>query len=231
MDIRTVSRAVGAAALIGGPLALAVPVTVTSPQAPVVEQLADYAANSGAALAANLLLLPLMLLVPAMIYAARVARRGAPKLAFAGGAVSAVGWTAGLISIGALQLAFYQAATLPDRAGAAALIDAVNGDPVYGTLVGIFVIGHIAGMIVLGVGLWRSHAVPTWVAALFTAYPVLHFAGSAISPLLDRAAAVLLLVSCVMLAVRVARTPNAEWDLPATAPDRRPAGARVTAAA
>lgn len=215
MDIRTVSRAVGAVALVAGPLALAVPIVVTdNEQGAAIDQLNDYAAHSGAALLSNLLLIPLMLLVPAMIYAARVARRRSPATAFVGGGLAALGWTAGLISIGAGQIALYQGSQLPDPSGAAALIDAVNTDPVYGTLVGMFVIGHLVGMIVLGIGLWRSRAVPVWAAACFVAYPVLHFVGSATSPVLDRAANVLLLISGLVLAVKVARTPNDEWDLP-----------------
>jgi hypothetical protein len=218
MDIRTVSRALGAVALVAGPLALAVPIVVTdNEQAAAIDQLNDYAAHSGAALVSNLLMIPLMLLVPAMIYTARLARRRAPTLAFLGGALAALGWTAGLISIGAGQIVLYQGSRLPDRAGAAALIDATTSDPVYGTLVGVFVIGHIAGMIMLGVAVWRSRVVPVWAAACFVAYPIVHFVGSATSPVLDRAANVLLLISGVALAGRLARTPDDEWDLPAVA--------------
>jgi hypothetical protein len=130
-------------------------------------------------MASNLLLFPLMLLVPAMVYAARLAWGRAPAPAFVGGGLSALGWMAGLMSIGAGQIALYQGAQLPDRAGAAALIDAMNADPVYGTLVGIFVIGHIVGMIVLGVALWRSRAVARWAAGCYVAYPILHFVSGA----------------------------------------------------
>jgi hypothetical protein len=209
MNIRTVSRVVGASALVLGPLALALPISVTDAvQGSAAEQLADYAANQGAALVSNLLLFPLMLLVPAMIYAARAAWRRAPVLAYVGGGLSALGWMAGLISIGAGQIALYQGARLPDRAGAAALIDAMNGDPVYGALVGIFVIGHIVGMIVLGVALWRSHAVARWAAGCYVAYPVLHFLGGVIHPVLDRASTLLLLAGSVMLAITVTQTAD-----------------------
>jgi hypothetical protein len=221
MDIRTVSRGAGVVALVAGPLALTVPLDVTdAEQGSAAVQLADYAAHSGAALLSNLLLFPLMLLVPAMIYAARVARRASPKLALAGGAMAALGWLAGLMSIGAGQIALYQGARLPDRAGAAALIDAIISDPVYGTLVGVFVIGHIVGMIVLGIALWRAAVVPRWAAACFLAYPVVHFAGSAISPALDRVSIVLLLAAGIGLAVVVARTPDDEWDLAVPAATR-----------
>jgi uncharacterized membrane protein (UPF0136 family) len=216
MDIRTISRAAGAAALVIGPVASAAPIVVTdSENGTAAEQLADYAANSGAAQASNVLLLLIIAVVPAMIYAARLARPGAPKLAFAGGALAALGWLAGLIGIGAGQIALYQGSRLDDRAAAAALIDGVYADPVYGSLVGVFVIGHIAGMILLGVALWRSRAVPSWAAGLFIAYPVLHFIAHVTTPAIDWAAKVAFVVSAVVIAMRVLRTSNDRWDLPA----------------
>jgi hypothetical protein len=218
MDIRTISRAAGAAALVIGPVTSAVPIVVTdSENGTVAEQLADYAANPGAAQASNALLLLIIAVVPAMIYAARLARPGAPKLAFFGGALAALGWLAGLISLGAGQVALYQGSQLADQAAAAALIDAMNSDPVYGSLIGIFVVGHISGMILLGVALWRSRAVPVWAAGLFIAYPVLHFIAHATNPAIDWAAKVAFVVSAVVIAMRILRTTNDRWDLPAGA--------------
>ena len=218
MDIRTISRAAGAAALVIGPLASAAPIVVTDGEnSTVAEQLADYAARPGAAQASNVLLLLIIAVVPAMIYAARLARPGAPRLAFLGGALAALGWLAGLISIGAGQIALYQGSRLSDQAAAAALIEGMNADPVYGSLVGVFVIGHIAGMVLLGVALWRSRAVPSWAAGLFTAYPVLHFIAHATTPAIDWAAKVAFVISAVVIAVRILRTSDDRWDLPADA--------------
>ncbi|WP_214323733.1 hypothetical protein [Nonomuraea sediminis] len=215
MDIRTASRVAGAVSLIVGSLAIAIPIEITDENAPIAAQLQDYAHHSALGMLSNLVLLPVILMVPAVIYAARLARRGAPRLAFVGGGLSALGWIAGAMSIGAGQIALYQGSQLADQAGAAALIERINGDPVYGTLVGVFVLGHAIGMIVLGVGLWRSRAVAPWVAALFVAYPVGHVVGHAISPVLDSIAGVFLLVSAVAVAAAVLRTPNELWDLPA----------------
>ena len=219
MDIRTVSRTAAALCLVAGPLALAAPVSVDS-TGTVAEQIAAYAAAPGRSLASNLLVFPLLLLVPAMVYAARLARPGSPRLAFTGGAVSALAWLAGLISLGGGQIALYQASRLADPGGAVPLIEAVNADPVNGALIGVFVLGHGVGMIALGVALWRAHAVARWAAGCFIAYPILHFAGFALSPALDRLSALLLLVSGVMLARAVLRTPDERWDL-AAAPERR----------
>ena len=220
LDIRTVSRYTGAVALVLGSAAYAVPITVSGDEdVPSAARLADYAAQPGVARAANLALLLMIAMVPAMVYAARLARPGAPKLAFAGGGIAALAWLTGLMSIGAGQILLYQGSLLPvqDRPAAAALIDGVNRDPVFGALIGIFVIGHLVGMVLLGASLWRSHAVPVWVAALFTASPILHVVGYATYPLIDRASGVAFLVSGVMIALRIVRTPDSRWDLPAGA--------------
>ena len=82
MDLRTVSLA-GAVSLAVGPLAPTIPLTVTDETAPVTDHLAAYAAHAGTALAGNLILVPLMLLVPAVVCAARLARRGVPRPATA----------------------------------------------------------------------------------------------------------------------------------------------------
>jgi hypothetical protein len=216
MDARTLSRLAGATSLIVGPLVLAIPIMASdNSDAPAATRLRDYANHPTAALVSNLFLLALILLVPAMIYAARLARPGAPKLAFVGGGMAALGWLAGLMSIGAGQIALYQGSKLADQAGAAALIDRMDGDPVFGALVGIFVIGHVIGMIILGVALWRSRAVARWAAGLFIAYPILHFAAHQTSSAIDVVAGLLLLVSGVAIAVRILRTPDRQWDLPA----------------
>ena len=81
MDIRTVSRT-GAVSPVVGPLARAVPLTVTDETAPVTDHLAAYAA-AGTALAGNLILVSLMLLVLVAVCAARLARRGFPRPATA----------------------------------------------------------------------------------------------------------------------------------------------------
>jgi hypothetical protein len=72
-------------------------------------------------------------------------------------------------------------------------------------------------MILLGIALWRSRAVPVWVAVLFIAYPVLHFLAQAAGPAADYAARVALLISAAAIAEAVLRTPDDRWDLPAGA--------------
>ncbi|MEV4622594.1 hypothetical protein AB0J74_28270 [Asanoa sp. NPDC049573] len=79
----------------------------------------------------------------------------------------------------------------------------------------VFVLGHLLGMLVLGIGLWRSRAVPAWVGILFGASPFLHAVAMGVGPAVDAIAYGLLAVATIACAVTLARTPDAEWDLPA----------------
>ncbi|HTJ34601.1 MAG TPA: hypothetical protein VL738_15350 [Dactylosporangium sp.] len=216
MDIRTISRYGAVATLAVAGVAAAIPLVVTEDDdAPAAQQFDAYAAHSGVAAASNAMLVALIALVPAMVFAGRLARRGAPKLGYIGGALSALAWLAGLMSLGAQGIGLYEGSRLPDRAGAAALLDAMAANPVYNTLILIFVLGHVVGMVVLGIGLWRSGAVGWWVGALFILYVVLHTVGHALAAAVDVASGFVLAVALLAVAVRVARTPDAEWDLPA----------------
>lgn len=215
MDIRTLSRVTAVASLIIGPLAMAIPTTYTESGAAAAGQLKLAAAHMGQAGLANAMLLPALFIVPAMIYAARLARGRAPRLAFIGGGISALAWFCGIAGVGAVDLMVYHGVGVTDRAAVADLIDRVTGDPVNGTLTVLFVLGHVIGMVVLGIALWRSRAVPVWGAAVFILYPIVHIAAHVIgSVALDNASGILLFISGLVCAVAVLRKPNAEWDLP-----------------
>jgi hypothetical protein len=215
MDIRTTSRAVGAGCLIIGSLALAIPVTITEADQTAAQQMQTTAAHLGEVNLSNNLVLLQILIVPAMIYTARLARRGAPKLAFFGGGLSALAWLAGLMAFAGTGVVVYHAATAADQSAIAGVLDKAFNDPVIGILTLVFVLGHVVGMVLLGAALWRSHAVPVWAAVLFLLFPIVHLAAHIIgSVALDDGSAVLLVVAAMVCGVQLLRLPNAEWDLP-----------------
>ena len=225
MDIRTASRTFAAASLIIGPLAFAIPVNFTEADSKAAEQLRVTSHHLGLANLSNTLLLAEILLVPAMIYAARLARKSAPRLAFIGGGLSALAWIAGLISLGGLGVVFYYGARQTDQSAAATLLDKASNDPVIGTLTLLFVLGHLIGMIILGVALWRSRAIPAWAGIMFTLFPLVHL-GAHIggSVVVDDLSALLLLIPAIVCAVTILRMRNDDWDLPtATAAPAVPA--------
>jgi len=216
MEIRSLSRGVAAACLVLGPLALTIPTTYSEADTNGAGQLRLAAAHLGQAGLSNAILLPGLLIVPAMIYAARLARRRSPRLAFFGGGIAALAWLAGLVGLGATGLIVYHGVGLPDQGTVAALIDRVGADPTVGTLTLLFVLGHVVGMILLGAALLRSRAVPVWAAVLFILYPLVHIAahiGGSVT--VDNISGVLLVVASVMCAIAVLRLDNARWDLPA----------------
>jgi hypothetical protein len=96
----------------------------------------------------------------------RLAGARAPRLTLAGGAVSFAAWMAGLYSLGASDLLYDHAAQSPDRASAVSLVHAVTGDAAFVIPEILFIVGHMLGMLLLGIALWRSRAVPRWAAAL-----------------------------------------------------------------
>jgi hypothetical protein len=229
MDIRTLSRYTAATSLVVGSLALAIPISYYDGDAPGATQLRQAAEHAGMLKLSNMLLAVQILVVPAMLYVGRLARGGAPRLAFVGGGLSALGWLAGLIGLGSAGVLVYQGTTVPDQAAVASLIDKVSSDPAFGLLTLIFVIGHVIGMIVLGAALWRSHAVPTWTAVLFMLVPVGHLLGHFFSRPVDIVDGYAFALCCIVCAVAVLRRSNDRWDLPAGRSAARPAAEAAAA--
>lgn len=219
MDIRTLSRATGAICLIVGSVAFAIPVTITEKDQDGAGLLATASAHLGITHLGNTLLPAQLLLVPAMIYAARLARHGAPKLAFFGGGIAALAWLSGLVAFAGLQVITYWGSQQSDRGPIAAVLDKASGDQVLGLLTLLFVLGHVVGIVLLGIALWRSHVVPAWAAIVTILYPLVHFgAHEGGSVVIDDLSGILLVIACVVCAVQILRTPNATWDLPTGAP-------------
>ncbi|WP_460491885.1 hypothetical protein [Dactylosporangium cerinum] len=118
-----------------------------------------------------------LLMMPAALGAARVAGRGAARLAFVGGTLTAAGY------------ACYQAVLLTDlttlamvrvggpMVGFAAVLDARQQDATGTWVFLLFVLGNIVGTFLLGLALWRSRSVPRWAAAAVMIWPPTHIVG------------------------------------------------------
>ena len=168
MNVDAVSRRFGAAVLVLGPLGLVGSslFQVASDDDSVPASLAKIAAHPSGERAVILCNLLATLMLPAMLYLMRVAKPRAPRLALAGGALSFAAWLAGVYCVGASDLLYYHAAQLPDRASAISLVHGVTTDAVFVIPEIGFVVGHILGLLLLGIALWRSRAVPRWAAVL-----------------------------------------------------------------
>src|SRR6202453_4261191 len=168
MNVRAVSIHFGVAALVIGPLGLVLSRVLPGGRHPrsVSASLAKIAAHPSGEHAVIICDLLVAFMVPAVLYLMRLAGPRAPRLTLIGGTVAFAAWLAGLFSVGASDLLYDHAAQSPDRAGAVSLVHAVTGDAVFTIPAFGFIVGHMLGLLLLGIALWRSRAVPRWAAAL-----------------------------------------------------------------
>ena len=127
----------------------------------------------------------ILTLVPGVLAAAQVSRSAAPRL---------TGWAVALIVPGYLSMGglFFSDQLLwsGQRAGVApetiaTLLDAPH--PTVGISIGVFVVGHVVGTVLLGIALLRSGRIPAWAAWALTVSQPVHFVATVIagSPTLD----------------------------------------------
>ena len=57
---------------------------------------------------------------------------------------------------------------------------AVTSDAAFVVPEALFIIGHVLGMLLLGIALWRGRAVPRWAATLVGLAPLVQFLNVAV---------------------------------------------------
>jgi hypothetical protein len=107
------------------------------------------------------------------------------------------------VALGAAHAGMRPAAT-------GALLTSIGKIPPIELAVNIFVLGHIAGLLLLAVALWRGRVVPAWAALLLGGSQILHFVFAVIIPVhaLDGLAWGLTAVSFAAAAVAFVREPR-----------------------
>jgi hypothetical protein len=161
-----------------------------------------------------------VLVIPATIAAAWVARRGAPRLTTAGAFIALTGLCFGISLLGGVMTpALMTVQHDLDFTSMAALDDALHSEPLLGIASLLFIVGVVFGWGLLGGALKRSRAVPAWVGLAVLIGGVTHpfipnHIGQGIG--LFVAAAGFVGVSVALL-----RMSNDDFDLP-TAPVRSP---------
>lgn len=104
----------------------------------------------------------------------------------------------------------------------AAAIDTYAGLPVVGTSTIVFLLGHVLGIILLGVALWRAGRVPAWAAGCLIAFPIAEIGGTAADLKAVTVVGYLLLVTTsVACCLEIARERRTE---PVAVPTPEPAG-------
>ena len=219
-DLRRVWRVLLAVLLPLGPLAVAVsfalrPFDLTDePTAVVAKILASPWTD---------LLLWLGFLAPGLLLLATVAgghlaRRGAPVLATVATTINvlAFGLMAGAVAGGDLvTVAGGRAGVEP--ATLVTITDAIANAPQTAVALGVWVPGHILGMVLLAVALRRARVLPLWAAVVLGISQPIHFVAFVVlqNQYVDAVAGWgFTAVGFAAVAVALLRTPDDAWDLP-----------------
>ena len=116
------------------------------------------------------------LLLLATVAAGHLARRGAPVLATIATTINALafGLMSGAVASGDLITVAGGRAGV-DPATILTITDAIENSPITGTALGIWVPGHILGMVLLAVALRRARVLPRWAAVVLGISQPIHF--------------------------------------------------------
>jgi hypothetical protein len=114
-----------------------------------------------------------LLLVPGVVLAARVCRDQAPRLTGWALALAVPGYLSMGVMLGYDHLVWSATHAHLSAAEAAAVVDA--GHPSLDVAIGVFVLGHVVGTVLLGIALLRSGRIPGWAAWAITVSQPIHF--------------------------------------------------------
>lgn len=160
-----------------GPLAIAIlrailPYSTTDDTAVLA---GEVAAHQGAQSAVVwLILVALLTLVPGTIAVGLLAARHAPKLGTAGMVLAVAGFSS-LYAIGIGDHIALSAARIGlDPGDTARLLDDVQTLPAVTLASVFFVLGHILGVVLIGIALWRGKVIPAWAAFVLVISQPLH---------------------------------------------------------
>ena len=116
--------------------------------------------------------------IAGVVAVAWLSRRRAPILTTIGLILAVVGFTCLAVgsSFGELSTALIASHPEFDRATAYAVGSGLELGAVSNLTGTLFVLGHLIGTVILGLALWRSHAVPSWAALLLAMSQPIHLA-------------------------------------------------------
>ena len=126
-----------------------------------------------------------LLLVPGVILTARVCRDAAPRLTAWALALAVPGYLSMGMMLGYDHVVWSATHAHLSATQAAAVVDAAH--PSLDVSIGVFVIGHVVGTVLLGLALLRSGRIPAWAAWAIAVSQPIHFIATVIlgSPQVD----------------------------------------------
>ncbi|WP_138419261.1 DUF4386 family protein [Sinomonas gamaensis] len=176
-DLRTFwRRALAVIAPIPGlALALEIGGAPGSPGDAPDQRLSAFAAHLGQAdFSLWMGVIAILTAVPAVIAAGWATRRAAPRLTVAGGMLTLIGFSLALDVADTSSILYVAARDGLNRQATAQLTQLVGEHPAaIAALVG-FLVAQAAGLLVLGIALWRTRLAPRWAAAVLAVSGVAH---------------------------------------------------------
>lgn len=218
-DLRGLWRILAAFVVLMGPLSILtiraiMPYWSTDAPSELVAQSLAHQSTLDLMVWSGLFFSPVLLLSVAAI--AYVARRGSPVLATIGGALSFIGWSMGATTVNMDYLVSQLGASGFDQALIVRISDALqnSGFAAVGGI--IWLIGHIVGMILIGIALGRAGIIKWWAATALMVSQPFHFIAAVVIPsrLLDVTLGwgLTTLVS-LMVSIAILKMDNGQWDL------------------
>ena len=215
-DLRRVSRVFAALILPIGPALIAalryvMPYSTTDDEKVIVRNVAAHQGTQSAIVWLGFA--GVLLLVPAVLWVARLCRPRAPRLTAAALLLLVPGYTALAFLVASDAAVLFAVRHHLPTATAADMYTGLH--PIVSAAGGVFVLGHVVGTVLLGVALLRTRVVPRWAAAATIAAQPLHFVAAIIvsSHALDLVGWGLNAVGFAVVSVAILRLRDEEWDL------------------
>ena len=224
-DTRKFRRYGAAVAMILAPLCvwlvhLTIPVLKPASEVPGGEMIAGIAADPGAERLTLAFSVAASLLFPlAVVGLMRLVSRRCPVLGTVGGGMALVGWALLPFLVVSDAVAYEMSRLDPGSTQLAQLWDRLQANPVIVVFTAVFVVAHVLGTALLGIGLGRGRLVPPWAAVAVVVGSLLH--PVAIMVFVNRPlvllAHTLTIAGLVPAAAATLRMSDDEWDLLPTA--------------
>jgi hypothetical protein len=186
--------------------------------------LGSIAASGSSRLSALLFVAAQLPFAVGLVGVAHLLRDRAPVLSSLGATLAVLGGFGHAVYGGVSLLMTHMA---EDPAGydvhAAVLKDAEGSTMIPFMAAGL--VGTVLGLILVAAGLWRAHVGPRWLPGALVAFVLVEFIGAGLSEWAGYASGVLFLVTFLVMAALVVRTPAGAWEprltctgLPSTEP-------------
>ena len=214
IDLRSTRRYLAVVPLLAGPLLIGALRAIVPLGKTTEETVAAVRSHPDAQQAVVLLgVIGGIAMILAVLSVTRLVSRRAPVLGAVGGVVALVGWA--MVPMLNASDALLGEVAKQNIATDSALYDAYFSNPGVNLMFSIFITGHIVGMLILGVAMFRARITPAWAGLAVVAGTILHplaFVGLG-NHFLDGVSYVIVAAGFAAAAAAIWRSTDAQWDV------------------